>query len=149
MDHRATLRHLKALLGVIGLLLAPVAVSNPFADVGARPGAPLVASDAFMPDPAIWRDGVLHIGIRVAPHHYLYQHAFELVQPAVTVVLDGGEAHHDEHFGDVVIYRHQLHVATPLKTAPEAVTVRYQGCADAGICYPPQTRTLNVMTVQP
>lgn len=149
MDHRATLRQLTALLGALGLLLATVAGSNPFAESAARPGAPLAASDAFIPGPAIWRDGALHIGIRVAPDHYLYRHAFELLQPAVIVVPDGGEAHHDDHFGDVVIYRHQMHVSTPLETAPEAVTIRYQGCADVGICYPPQTRTLNVVAVRP
>lgn len=142
----------RTLTGVLALTLATAlssASANPFAALDARPGAPLAAADAFIPDPAIWRAGTLHVGVRVAPHHYLYQHAFELLEPELVIPMTGGEPHHDEHFGDVVIYRHLLSASIPMASPPESISIRYQGCADIGICYPPQTRRVAVQVVNP
>ncbi|WP_265088071.1 protein-disulfide reductase DsbD domain-containing protein [Acinetobacter indicus] len=54
----------------------------------------------------------------------------------------------DEFFGDVETYRKELLgtlTGTPAAGASATtLTVKYQGCADAGVCYPPQTRTLKV-----
>src|SRR5690606_14528010 len=59
-----------------------------------------------------------------------------------------GERHHDEFFGDVETYRGRLQATLPGTAGAGATTValkiRYQGCADLGVCYPPQTRTLAV-----
>ena len=48
----------------------------------------------------------------------------------------------DEHFGAVQIYRGLLDADVPTSGAldrPLRLRVTYQGCADAGVCYPPQT----------
>jgi len=62
--------------------------------------------------------------------------------------LPPGKRHTDEFFGEVETYRGQL-VAVLTGAAADgvgelALQVKYQGCADLGICYPPQTRTLKV-----
>lgn len=99
-------------------------------------------------------------GVRVvwdiAEDYYLYRHAldFELVEteagPLAHPRIPDGKPYHDEFFGDVETYHDTLSVVVPLKAAPaepiEALLeVRYQGCAEAGICYPPQARRIPVL----
>jgi len=60
-----------------------------------------------------------------------------------------GVSHHDEHFGDVVVYFDRIDVPVPLqRTRPDAanvaLTATFQGCQDDGICYPPMTRTVRI-----
>ncbi|WP_411727241.1 protein-disulfide reductase DsbD [Methyloglobulus sp.] len=59
-----------------------------------------------------------------------------------------GEIKHDELLGDIEHYREQLKIKLPV-LAPNGTTstqllIRYQGCADIGVCYPPQEKTLNI-----
>lgn len=55
---------------------------------------------------------------------------------------------HDEFFGQVQTYRKQLQATLAGKADPAVQTavlqVQYQGCADAGVCYPPQRREIRV-----
>ena len=60
-----------------------------------------------------------------------------------------GKAYRDEFFGDVeTLYRKELLGTSPARCGQRerltTLTVKYRGCADAGVCYPPQTRTLKV-----
>ena len=87
---------------------------------------------------------------RIAEGYYLYRHRTSVKADAAfagaTLSLPRGKAYRDEFFGDVETYRQQL-VGTLDGTpagAAATLTVKYQGCADAGICYPPQTRALKV-----
>lgn len=120
------------------------AVANPFAQ---QPQF-LPAHEAFMLgvelDPsepaAFWQ---------VADGYYLYRHAldFELrnggdAELTVTRIPDGLKTT-DEYFGDVEVYYHDLRVELALDGTPPPgayMVVRYQGCADAGLCYPPDAR---------
>jgi len=95
----------------------------------------------------------IEIRWHVADGYYLYRHRISVqADPAFAaqaLQLPKGKAHEDEFFGHVETYRQALTAVLPGKpsdTAPRQVTlkVRYQGCADAGICYPPQTRSLSV-----
>jgi len=89
---------------------------------------------------------------QIAKGYYLYRHRTSVKADAAftgaKLALPTGDKHRDEFFGDVETYRRQL-VGT-LRGTPAAgaatttLTVKYQGCADAGVCYPPQTRTLKV-----
>ncbi len=89
----------------------------------------------------------------IAPGYYLYRHRFS-VQPVDSAFksnplqLPAGEKHHDQFFGDVETYRHSVTAVQTGATANDASAVtfkvKYQGCADVGVCYPPQTRTLTV-----
>jgi thiol:disulfide interchange protein DsbD len=111
----------------------------------------LPVDEAFELQPLEVRDGALEVSWRIAQDYYLYRDRlkFTLAQPAGTTlgtpVLPASEKYHDEHFGTVEVFRHTLRAKLPLAAAaagPYKLTVVYQGCADAGLCYPPQTRTL-------
>lgn len=90
---------------------------------------------------------------RIADGYYLYRQRIA-VQPtdngfkANPLQLPRGEKHYDEFFGTVETYRGQLTaVQTGIAASGvDAITlkVKYQGCSDLGVCYPPQTRTLAV-----
>ncbi|WP_264310451.1 protein-disulfide reductase DsbD [Pseudomonas putida] len=82
--------------------------------------------------------------------YYLYRHRFQFrTEPADVAlgapVIPKGEAKHDEFFGDVEVYHGVLDIELP-RTDPRAFTllVGYQGCADKGLCYPPETERLSI-----
>ena len=82
--------------------------------------------------------------------YYLYRHRFQFrADPADvslgTAQLPRGEQKHDEYFGDVEVYHGILDVELP-RTDQRAFTlaVTYQGCADKGLCYPPETERLSI-----
>ncbi|HEY1070522.1 MAG TPA: protein-disulfide reductase DsbD domain-containing protein, partial [Thermomonas sp.] len=89
---------------------------------------------------------------KIADGYYLYRHRTSVKTSAAfanpTLALPAGDKHRDEFFGDVETYRQQLvgvvRGMPAADAAGVALTVKYQGCADAGVCYPPQTRTLTV-----
>jgi thiol:disulfide interchange protein DsbD len=97
------------------------------------------------------RDRV-EISWKIAPGYYLYRHRTTVKADAgfdaEALQLPAGKKHHDDFFGEVETYRERLTGVLPGKAADGADTVtlevRYQGCADAGVCYPPQKRTLQV-----
>ncbi|MEK6787915.1 MAG: protein-disulfide reductase DsbD [Pseudomonadota bacterium] len=118
----------------------------------------LPVEQAFQTTASTQADGiVLHFDI--TPEHYLYAKQFRLSWPKGLDDLPGLPAfaanelnaswHDDPSFGRVKIYRDSLDwkVKLPALTAEQQtrfqqagamLTVRYQGCADAGLCYPPQ-----------
>ena len=97
------------------------------------------------------RDRV-EISWKIAPGYYLYRHRTTVKADAgfdaEALQLPAGKKHHDDFFGEVETYRERLTGVLPGKAADGTDTVtlevRYQGCADAGVCYPPQKRTLQV-----
>jgi len=81
--------------------------------------------------------------------YYLYQHRFtfalEDASGPVELTVDFPPAieRRDEYFGDVKVYYHSADIALQLQrdvdtSNPVNITVSSQGCADAGLCYPPQ-----------
>lgn len=85
--------------------------------------------------------------------YYLYRHRTDVKAEAdgfgqARLQLPKGKAYKDEFFGDVETYRGSLKAvlegAAPAGADSVTLKVKYQGCADAGICYPPQTRSLTV-----
>jgi len=82
--------------------------------------------------------------------YYLYRHRFQFRADPVDVALGAaqlpkGEQKHDEYFGDVEVYHGILDVELP-RSDQRAFTlaVTYQGCADKGLCYPPETERLSI-----
>ncbi|HTW74160.1 MAG TPA: protein-disulfide reductase DsbD [Steroidobacteraceae bacterium] len=90
----------------------------------------------------------------IAPGYYLYRDRIKVVSPAPAAQLGAplfpqGQIKNDQYFGKQVIYHQQLVVTVPVVhpapgAAAVAVQVTYQGCAEAGLCYPPITRTVSV-----
>ncbi len=94
----------------------------------------------------------IELNWKIAPGYYLYRHR-TTVKPdagfsAEALQMPAGKKHHDDFFGEVETYRERLTAVLPGQAGAETDTVtlevRYQGCADAGVCYPPQKRTLQV-----
>ncbi|MCS7722876.1 protein-disulfide reductase DsbD [Pseudomonas aeruginosa] len=81
----------------------------------------------------------------IAPGYYLYKERlrFAGLPPGSEPVLPPGEPYHDEYFGDSRIYRDSLIVEIPEEDV-STLELGWQGCADAGLCYPPQTRTVKL-----
>lgn len=89
----------------------------------------------------------------IADEYYLYRDklSFEASgAPGVTVArveLPPGEEKVDEFFGRMQVFYHEVEAVLALersdpRAAEIALTVGYQGCADAGLCYPPMTQTV-------
>ncbi|WP_426281120.1 protein-disulfide reductase DsbD [Lysobacter soli] len=92
----------------------------------------------------------IEIRWRIADGYYLYRHRIAVQADAgfaaQPLQLPRGDQHEDEFFGKVETYRQQLTAVLPGQASARQVTlkIKYQGCADAGICYPPQTRSVTV-----
>ena len=83
----------------------------------------------------------------IADGYYLYKNKTHITSQADAITLGtanmpAGKAKHDEFFGDTVIYRDQLIISIPVinpqSLSTLTIQVKYQGCADIGVCYPPQ-----------
>ena len=91
---------------------------------------------------------------RIRTGYYLYRSRIHVRAPAGTrlgrLQLPPGLIKVDPYFGREQIYRHQVRARVAVIALPSAaarqVTLRvtYQGCADAGLCYPPITKTVTV-----
>jgi thiol:disulfide interchange protein DsbD len=82
----------------------------------------------------------------VQPGYYLYKDrlSFTGVELEADPELPVGKQKIDEFFGEVEVYYHELVVNVPIAGGfvkhADKIVVGYQGCADAGLCYPPQER---------
>ena len=88
----------------------------------------------------------------IADGYYLYREKLKFALAPATlgpVALPPGKIKEDEFFGKVETYRNQLVVRLPLGQAAtgQSVTVsaESQGCADIGVCYPPQIQKVTVV----
>jgi len=89
----------------------------------------------------------LHISFDISEGYYLYRHQFKFSGENAslsTVTLPSGIDHEDEFFGVQQIYTEQLSFTINIEQASEnaVVTVRYQGCAEKGLCYPPTKKKI-------
>ncbi len=130
-------------------LAALTIVSNAWADDDILP-----PEEAF-PYQLSAHDGELRLTFEVPDGYYLYRERFGFDTEAPDVVLEEpvfpkGKIYADEFFGEMEIYRGTFAIQIPYTAAPSATAMdlklRLQGCADIGICYPPQkwTRSVNL-----
>jgi thiol:disulfide interchange protein DsbD len=102
----------------------------------------------------------IEVRYRIADGYYLYRERFKFaLDPATSggatlgePVFPKGEIKYDETFAkDVEHYRNDVAIRIPVDHASGPVTLlsTSQGCADAGLCYPPQEAkaTLNLAAV--
>lgn len=90
----------------------------------------------------------------IADGYYLYKNKVKFNTDTQGMELGGGDfpeakIKHDEFFGDVEIYRDRLQVQIPLQRGTDtpdllSLVAGSQGCADRGICYPPQRQKVLV-----
>jgi thiol:disulfide interchange protein DsbD len=88
---------------------------------------------------------------QIADGYYMYRDKFKFEVAGGTLgtpSLPAGKVKEDENFGKVETYRKDVRIALPIQRTPgtTAVTLKAtaQGCADAGLCYTPQTTTASI-----
>lgn len=137
------------------LLFGTLASAQPSGLFGDSRPAFLDVDEAFQYYTSLDASDRVSIHWTVAPEYYLYQDKFDfsLIAPdgdtrELTVMMPPGTHHHDEFFGDVEVYYNTLTTAIDLPAGlnidDHLLQIRYQGCAEAGLCYPPQTRLLEI-----
>ncbi|KAA0974496.1 protein-disulfide reductase DsbD [Pseudomonas sp. ANT_H12B] len=82
---------------------------------------------------------------QIADGYYLYQQRlkFDGLPSEHKPALPEGEAHSDEFFGEQQVYRQGLELKIPAGASGQ-IKIGFQGCADAGLCYPPQTQVVDL-----
>lgn len=94
----------------------------------------------------------LTLSWQVKEGYYLYRQQIRVTPAQATIgplALPTGEMHEDEFYGKTEIYRQTLTLPLSIQQAAKGatLTVTYQGCADAGFCYPPETKVVPLMAV--
>ena len=111
---------------------------------------PLQIREAFPYHVSIIEPGKYLVIWNLPPGHYLYGHAFQFkliqgqdnLELPVDFKLPQGLEKSDQFFGDIEAFYGNISVSLTLPTVPRPETqlvVEYQGCADWGFCYPPQS----------
>ena len=129
---------------VLAFLLSTLAVADEFLD-------PAVA---FQPSARAIDGQNIEVRFEIAKNYYLYRDKFRFIAEPSTVqlgtaILPPGKEKHDETFGKVEVYYDQAVIRLPVERnrsgpLPLILKVTSQGCADAGICYPPQQQQLSL-----
>jgi len=124
-------------------------------------GAVKASGDEFLPPEQAFRFDALaggsdavQLNWEIADGYYLYRARIKIATPSTAAQLGApqfptGQFKTDEYFGRQEIYHHELRVTVPVARAAGGafalpLEVSYQGCAEAGLCYPPVTRTVSV-----
>ncbi|WP_447556454.1 protein-disulfide reductase DsbD [Vreelandella sp. EE22] len=141
---------LKRLLFMCLLWLPVAAQGQWFSDRDSSDFLPVL--EAFQSQ--AWHDGErVFVGVDIADGYYLYRHQLALEGTALeTPLIPQGDFITDEFMGETYVFRDQLVFETPF-TAPQdgpvSLDFRFQGCADAGLCYPPEQITLEAAQTSP
>lgn len=95
---------------------------------------------------------LLRIRWDIADGYYLYRSKFDITAESPGLTLDKpvfpeGKSRTDEFFGTQDIYQNEVTTIVGFKRAdagahPLQIKVTYQGCAEAGLCYPPIMKVL-------
>ena len=138
------------------LLLLALALTSGFSAVQAETGwleeEPefLRVDEAFRLSAELRADRTIVARWQMPPGYYLYQHQFAFKLSAdqsgamlAEAQIPPGKTKVDEYFGEVEVYYGQVQIEVPLIGSPgpgATININYQGCADLGLCYPPETR---------
>ena len=103
---------------------------------------------AFVPT-LEWRDDALLVHWRAADGYYMYRHGFAVRRDGRELdvqVLGDGRRQYDKFFDrELEIYYGDVELRLALAgLAAGELSVHYQGCADAGLCYAPDSYMLRI-----
>ena len=97
-------------------------------------------------------DSSLEITYDIAPGYYLYREKFAFASESADVKLSAaqipnGKVKQDEFFGRIETLRDKVRIVIPYTrsgdpSAPWRLSVTSQGCADLGVCFPPNTENI-------
>ncbi len=112
----------------------------------------------FLPPDAAFRvsatmdDTVVRVRWVIADGYYLYRQRIEVKAESPDLVVSPpvfprGVIKTDAYFGSQEIYKGQVEATVPFTrfdagAHPLQIKVTYQGCAEAGLCYPPITKVI-------
>jgi thiol:disulfide interchange protein DsbD len=109
---------------------------------------------AFKPTARALDAQTIEVGFEIAKGYYLYRDKFKFAVEGDTVTLGTpvfprGKEKIDENFGKVEVFYKNVAIRLPVQrnasgVLPLKLNVTSQGCADAGVCYPPQTQMVSV-----
>ena len=136
--------------------ISPISALKKLGDsigLGSNEGEFLPPDQAFQFTAEVEDGNTIKASWNIADGYYLYRDKFELSlvdNDGITmgiVNMPPGKEKVDESFGKMVVYYHNVDLFLPLQRTvlePTDVTVKvkYQGCADKGLCYPPTTKTM-------
>ena len=114
---------------------------------------------AFKPSARALDAQTIEVTFAIAKGYYLYRDKFRFAVDGESVavgtpVFPKGKEKDDENFGKVEVFYNSVAVRLPVERnasgeLPLKLNVSSQGCADAGVCYPPQTQTVAVTLPDP
>lgn len=132
---------MKYLLTVLLFLtLNPVSASDELLEV----------DQAFVLQPVKVENGQAKISWTIADGYYLYKKRVSIESDDIELSpphFPKAITKNDPVFGQSDVFKHQLTVTQPYAGSATKATlkIKYQGCAEAlGVCYPPQTRSINI-----
>lgn len=143
------------MLAVLLLAMSPVHAASQFSKLFTEDSSEdfLPVDQAFKVEAGLVDASHAQLKFVVAPGHYLYRERIQLVLPAgdtATIALPAGETKNDPNFGEQQVFHHDtLAEVTFAGAAPATLQVRYQGCSEKGLCYPPQTKSLPLAADSP
>ena len=113
----------------------------------------LDVDEAFAPKILNVNGDSITLRLDIAPKYYLYKHAFKFPNENQNVIfgeaqIPDGHKKDDEFFGEVETYHDKIDIVIPYTNKDVKRTTKfkfkYQGCAEAGVCYPPQTKEVEI-----
>lgn len=112
----------------------------------------LLSSDQAFVFDVEQKDNKLIVNWQIQPGYYLYQKQIKFHPNHAKLgnyQLPKGKYHEDEFFGKTAVYFNNLVINIPIISATDQanIEVRYQGCAAAGYCYPPETKIIPLSSV--
>lgn len=147
------MRYVKKILGCLVVLMTlssqlSAAQSLNFDDIQSDEPSflPVEQAFAFSPRLAAWQ---LTLEWKIAPDYYLYQDRIRLKTEAGQIIAlyfdRAAELKNDPNFGQVKIFHDYLRATADLGAIkPKVVEISYQGCSQAGLCYPVQKMRMGI-----
>lgn len=131
--------------------LAAVLTGPAFAQMTSTGGIPLPVEQAFRLSATRQDDESVKLQWAIAPGYYLYGDKFGIRRGAsdlaVPELQGNGQSKDDPTFGPSTVFHDHVAAIVPLAPALGPLEVRYQGCQDNGICYPPILRHVDATTL--
>ncbi len=135
--------------GRIGHGFLAIALAVLLAVAARAEGVPPAVAAVFSLKAARDGDARLMLNISIAKGNYLYRDSLAATLDGRDLPLETpqGAEKDDPNFGLVEVYHDGLRAS--LADVPESgqLAIRLQGCAEAGICYPPIVRTIDLATL--
>ncbi|MBH0056155.1 protein-disulfide reductase DsbD [Pseudoalteromonas sp. SWXJZ94C] len=139
---------------LVTLLTVPVkaATNNVLGDLLGPPQHTFLPVDQAFVFDFDQQGNTLFVGWDIAPDYYLYKKKIELIAKDATIEVGdsgSGEIIEDEFFGKTEVFFNTASVVSKLSNVNEGavVKVRYQGCAKAGLCYPPEVISIPLSVI--